>query len=241
MLSSIFQDLSSQCRHATERSEGAAFLKASVTLYGLRSLCYLGLNIAKGRGAPIQSHCIYSDRSVREKVGRGALSVDRLVTLGLLDPEPMDWGLKPGLSDEFLIVANSFNATGSDLRLLSMVIPTTHEETALLGIATILTENEWANFKASAVQDLRILSTYFHGHVLRLHRIDAAGEMIISARELDCLKWTAAGKTAWEASRILGISERTVRFHLNSAREKLNCSNTTQAVAVAVAQRMIAI
>ena len=39
----------------------------------------------------------------------------------------------------------------------------------------------------------------------------------MSARELDCLKWTAAGKTAWEASVILGISEQTVRFHLNTA------------------------
>jgi hypothetical protein len=27
--------------------------------------------------------------------------------------------------------------------------------------------------------------------------------------KLDCLKWTAAGKTAWEASVILGISQRT--------------------------------
>jgi DNA-binding CsgD family transcriptional regulator len=39
----------------------------------------------------------------------------------------------------------------------------------------------------------------------------------------------------------LGISERTVRFHLNSAREKLNCTTTTQAVAKAVAQQLIAV
>jgi DNA-binding CsgD family transcriptional regulator len=61
----------------------------------------------------------------------------------------------------------------------------------------------------------------------------------VSARELDCLKWTAAGKTALEASIILGISERTVRFHLNAAREKLGCVTTTQAVAKAIVNQLI--
>ena len=61
---------------------------------------------------------------------------------------------------------------------------------------------------------------------------------IVSAREIDCLKWMAAGKTAWEVSTILGISERTVRFHLNAAREKLQCTTTTQAVAKAVSQQL---
>ncbi|MGE3521133.1 MAG: LuxR C-terminal-related transcriptional regulator, partial [Vicinamibacterales bacterium] len=36
-----------------------------------------------------------------------------------------------------------------------------------------------------------------------------------------------------------GISERTVRFHLNAAREKLNCATTTQAVAKAISQQLI--
>ena len=35
-----------------------------------------------------------------------------------------------------------------------------------------------------------------------------------------------------------GISERTVRFHLNAAREKLQCTTTTQAVAKAVSQQL---
>jgi DNA-binding CsgD family transcriptional regulator len=47
------------------------------------------------------------------------------------------------------------------------------------------------------------------------------------------------GKTAWEASVILGISERTVRSHLNAAREKLDCTTTAQAVAKAVMQHSI--
>ncbi len=84
-----------------------------------------------------------------------------------------------------------------------------------------------------------MLASYFHQHILRIYGNDAENQILVSARELDCLKRVAAGKTAWEASVILGISERTVRFHLNAAREKLNCLTTTQAVAKAVSQQLI--
>lgn len=241
MLSSIFVELSSNCRHATQRSEGVAFLKASATLYGLGSLCYLALNIANGRDASVHYHGIYSDRTVIQKVSRGAIGVDRLEKLGLLDTDPVDWSTCSTLQAEIAVAARAINQPEGTLRLLTLVIPTTRNETALLGVAASLPDDEWSDFKSAVVHDLRVLATYFHNHVLRLHGIDAAAEILISARELDCLKWTAAGKTAWEASRILGISERTVRFHLNSAREKLNCANTTQAVAIAVSQRMISV
>ena len=106
-----------------------------------------------------------------------------------------------------------------------------------------------------------VLGNYFHSHVLRINGHDCddnillsarelaclnaitvekkGRDIILSARELDCLQWAAAGKTAWEASVILGITERTVRFHLNAAREKLACATTTQAVAKAVLSQLI--
>ncbi|MGL4753907.1 MAG: LuxR C-terminal-related transcriptional regulator, partial [Aeromonadaceae bacterium] len=42
-------------------------------------------------------------------------------------------------------------------------------------------------------------------------------------------------KTSWEAARILGITERTVNFHLNSAIRKTGCKNRYQAIARNVA------
>ena len=56
----------------------------------------------------------------------------------------------------------------------------------------------------------------------------------LSEREAEVLKWTAAGKTAWEIGAILRISERTVESHLKSASRKLNAVNKTQAVALAL-------
>jgi DNA-binding CsgD family transcriptional regulator len=52
----------------------------------------------------------------------------------------------------------------------------------------------------------------------------------LTPRELEALRWTMEGKTAWEAGVLLGISERTVVFHVNNAMHKLGCINKQQAV-----------
>jgi LuxR family quorum sensing-dependent transcriptional regulator len=56
----------------------------------------------------------------------------------------------------------------------------------------------------------------------------------LTPREREILTWAAAGKSAWETSSILGISEATVITHLENTRRKLNVANTTQAVVVAL-------
>ena len=52
----------------------------------------------------------------------------------------------------------------------------------------------------------------------------------LTPRELDSLRWTMDGKTAWEVGAIMGFSERTAVLHVNNAMHKLRCSNKHQAV-----------
>jgi DNA-binding CsgD family transcriptional regulator len=52
----------------------------------------------------------------------------------------------------------------------------------------------------------------------------------LTPRELESLRWTMDGKTAWEVGSILGITERTAVLHLNNAMRKLGCVNKHQAV-----------
>lgn len=61
----------------------------------------------------------------------------------------------------------------------------------------------------------------------------------MTAREREVLRWAADGKTSWEVSVILRISERTVKFHLIQASRKLNAVNRTAAVAKALARGLI--
>lgn len=56
----------------------------------------------------------------------------------------------------------------------------------------------------------------------------------LTGREMECIAWCAEGKTSWEISKILGISERTVFFHIQNASRKLGASNRIQAVTLAM-------
>lgn len=61
----------------------------------------------------------------------------------------------------------------------------------------------------------------------------------ITQRELECLDWTARGKTSWETAVILGISENTVNFHLKNALRKLDANNKCHAIAKAMARGIV--
>lgn len=61
----------------------------------------------------------------------------------------------------------------------------------------------------------------------------------LTEREREVLRWSAEGKTAEETGAILGITERTVTYHVTSAMAKLDVTNKTQAVARALLLKMI--
>lgn len=50
-------------------------------------------------------------------------------------------------------------------------------------------------------------------------------------RESECITWASEGKTSWEISRILNISESTVNFHLSNFVKKSQSVNRQQAIA----------
>jgi DNA-binding CsgD family transcriptional regulator len=212
----ILAKLRGQATLVTQRPEGVAFLSVAKNLYGFLDIEYLCINIPTKRQDRYYSHCLYSDRSVSQ----------------FLSPKAID--VEPELQRRI---------NGHEIRL--GISSNEHQEGAILvpcrqrvgeiGYIGVTLGSEVTDVLC---RELRTLGGYFHSHVLRINGHDD-NHILLSARELDCLKWTAAGKTAWEASVILGITERTVRFHLNAARTKLNCANTTQAVAEAIAHNLI--
>lgn len=68
---------------------------------------------------------------------------------------------------------------------------------------------------------------------------DGADHSLLTDREREVLLWAAAGKTSAETSQILGLAERTVKWHSTRAREAFGVATTTQAVVEAVRRRLI--
>ena len=58
--------------------------------------------------------------------------------------------------------------------------------------------------------------------------------LYLTSREKEVLRWTAEGKTSAEIAQILGVSERTINFHLSNSMQKLNVNNKISAAIRAV-------
>lgn len=68
---------------------------------------------------------------------------------------------------------------------------------------------------------------------------DSEQPVSVTRRELECLKWCAAGKSSWEIAKILRCAEPTVNFHFNNIRRKFNTNSRQQAVVRAIKQGLI--
>ncbi len=63
----------------------------------------------------------------------------------------------------------------------------------------------------------------------------------LTAREIQCLRAAASGKGDGEIGGDLGISSRTVRFHMDGAKTKLKATTRVQAIAKALQERIISV
>jgi len=81
------------------------------------------------------------------------------------------------------------------------------------------------------VADLQLLTVHAQEAAANIFKpLTVKPEVTLTPRELEAMRWTMEGKTAWEVGNILGISERTAVLHVNNAMHKLGCINKHQAV-----------
>jgi len=90
--------------------------------------------------------------------------------------------------------------------------------------------------KMSNGSDILVLAAHFFHNAMftRLGHAALEGASTLSPREIECLKWSACGKSFDDVATILGISRETVKVHLRRAASKLDAVNRSHAIAKAV-------
>lgn len=78
-----------------------------------------------------------------------------------------------------------------------------------------------------------VVAPYVYDAFKRVHEHQ---DYCITKRERECIKWASEGKTSWEISQILNISERTANFHLANCIQKTESVNRQQAIAKCLVQ-----
>lgn len=114
-------------------------------------------------------------------------------------------------------------------------------ESAMLSLSSPEGQNNARRRIQESIPFGQMFTAYLHEAVRRVFskEILPLTNVQLTTREQQCLLWCAEGKTTWETSQILGISERTVIYHIKNVTEKLNVTNRSQAIAQAIAMGLI--
>lgn len=173
-------------------------------------------------------------------LAKGYFKVDPIVGHAERSTLPAIWSdeiFHDGKSEEFWAEAYAFG-------LQSGLTFAVHEQPGLTGIFS-LARDKALDMKpvdlAAVVGRAQMFASLLHQAVSRiaLPSLFPEQENSLTARERECIKWAAEGKTAWEIGQILSISERTAVFHLNNVIQKLGATNKTQAIVRAVALKLL--
>jgi len=88
--------------------------------------------------------------------------------------------------------------------------------------------------------DFDLLTTIINARLAGVARSELWPKLVqLNDREVETLTWAARGKTSAEIAQILGLTKRTVDFHIDNARTKLGAATRTQAVIKAATGRLI--
>lgn len=180
----------------------------------------------------------YPSQWVSRYVLKGYVNIDPVAREGFERQFPFDW--REVALDERAAELMS-DAAAHDLGKSGYSIPVVDRtgRRSLLSFTSDMTGRDWDDFIAGHRELLSEAAFQLHRKALVEVFGNADPMPPLGPREIECLYWTARGKDYLAIAEILGISGHTVRGYLKSARFKLECATLPQAVAKALALRII--
>ncbi|MBN9987029.1 LuxR family transcriptional regulator [Rhizobium laguerreae] len=141
------------------------------------------------------------------------------------DMSRQNWSRDDGKS---ILVASLFER----FKMMRCAYFPTHDPSGLRGAVSFAGDRE--PFSPAEMRELSYIAIHVFDRLAEIRNLDTRMTDTLTDREIDCLNWTAAGKTSAEIAEILTLSEHTVNHYLNRATKKLDTVNRTQAVAKAL-------
>ncbi|MGL5498749.1 MAG: helix-turn-helix transcriptional regulator, partial [Aeromonas sobria] len=111
-------------------------------------------------------------------------------------------------------------------------------ETGILSFIT--SERASSDLLLESSPILSWMANYIFEAAIRVVRLrDSDQHAALTDRETECLFWASEGKTSGEIACILGITERTVNYHLNQVTRKTGSMNRYQAIAKGISSGIL--
>lgn len=107
-----------------------------------------------------------------------------------------------------------------------------HSKANLVGF--VAADNERKSVAQDKMRQFHVMCLWAHSRARHLPGGDEANRVRLTPREREVVSWLARGKTADDIAGLLGLSPRTVEYHIANAGQKLNTTNRTHTVVEAL-------
>ena len=174
----------------------------------------------------------YKDDWVAHYLLNNLVSIDPVVKFGTEETAPFDWTSIP-MSPALEHIAGEARKFNVGMSGFTVPIVDNKNRKAIFSVNSAMSPLEWREHIRITKADIVLLAQDVHKKAVSeaYQGVDAGTRL--TPREIECLGWTAKGKTYTEISTIIGISEHTVRAYLKTIRIKMDCVTLAQAVSKA--------
>jgi len=209
----------------TAISKAAKTLEFEYFAYGLR----LSIPLSKPKFELVNNYPLAWQEHY---ISNNYLNIDPTVQHGLQTTKPVTW------TEDLFSESKPFWEDAKSFGLSHGWAQAVHSHSGITGMLTLsrsadpLEEQEMINKTPQLVWLTQLAHLGLQEKILP--KMHPSIETKLTPRQVEILRWTADGKTSYEISIILSISERTVNFHINNVLSKLNTNNKTAAVAQAL-------
>jgi DNA-binding CsgD family transcriptional regulator len=211
-------------------------VEATVTrlrdLLGVDHLVYHSSKLGVSPSIDPYIRLTYPASWIKQYLTMNYVDLDPVLKEGFARTLPFDWTelkVESAAQGAFLMDAL---AHGVGPHGMSIPVRSKQGHRGLFSISFARSAEEWQVFKEAHLDDAVAIAHRIHHRVIS--EVFGEDHPHLTDREVECLKLTAIGKDAGDIALILGISPHTARDYLKSARFKLDCVTSAQAVTKAV-------
>ncbi len=158
--------------------------------------------------------------------------IDPVIKIGAFSVLPMNWAEVEINTAEMEALYRESWKFGVGRFGLTVRVCGAGTDIGLVSLSLNCPVRQWQIIFDQLACELLYLANILHYQILNINsQSEPAQISLLTKREREVLEWAARGKTAWETSRILGISDRTAEFYIAKACRKLRVSSKPHAVA----------
>lgn len=198
---------------------------------GLTALAYVGFD-EPGRSEPLYISN-YPDRWTDRYIGRQYSRIDPVIERAGQDFMPFYWTCPDDIGSVPRAQQQLFEEAREHDIACGFTVPI-HDSagrTASFNVAAATTPSDFQAIVEANRPILHLMGIYFHAHAKeKSSPANDARRVKLSPREIDCLDWSAKGKSHADIAIILGLARRTVKFHIENAMRKFGVTTTRQAI-----------